>query len=145
MNYMKEVAQMLGVELGEEFKIEGYADNLKFQFRENRFLQSYGDAYGWVDSISIINVLEGRAKIIKLSKPILDDTEKKDISGIIEPFRRYFKYIKKCELYGKERIVINIKKECDYDWLIELPPFKKGTMYKGMKAGKDYTLDELGL
>ena len=76
MNYMKEVAQLLGVEIGEEFKIEGYDDNLKFQFTENRFLQSYGDVYGWVDSISIMTVLEGRAKIIKIPKPILTKEEK---------------------------------------------------------------------
>lgn len=143
MNYMKQVANMLGVEIGEEFKIECYDNNLKFKFSESVFLQSTGN--GWVPSCSLINVLEGTRKIIKISKPILDDTEKKDISGVIEPFRRYFKYIKKCELYGKERIVINIKKECDYDWLIELPPFKKGTMYKGMKSGKEYSLEDLGL
>ena len=57
MNYMKEVAQLLGVEIDEEFKIEGYDDYLKFKFTENRFLQSCGDVYGWVDSISIMTVL----------------------------------------------------------------------------------------
>lgn len=31
------------------------------------------------------------------------------------------------------------------DSLIILPFFKKNTMYKGMKANKEYTLKELGL
>lgn len=29
--------------------------------------------------------------------------------------------------------------------VITLPRFMKGTMYKGMKADKEYTLEELGL
>lgn len=28
---------------------------------------------------------------------------------------------------------------------VHFPPFKKGTMYKGMKAGKKYSLEELDL
>ena len=142
MNYMKQVAQMLGVELEKEFKLND--DYHKYKLND-KGLVMYECGEWTVQSLTFTKLLNGQYEIIKLSKPILDDTEKKDISGVIEPFRRYFKYIKKCELYGKERIVINIKKECDYDWLIELPPFKKGTMYKGMKSGKEYTLEELNI
>ena len=31
MNYMKQVAEMLGVEIGEKFKIEGFSDNVRFR------------------------------------------------------------------------------------------------------------------
>ena len=139
---MKQVAQMLGVELEKEFKLND--DYHKYKLND-KGLVMYVCGEWTVQSLTFTKLLNGQCEIIKLSKPILDDTEKKDISGVIEPFRRYFKYIKKCELYGKERIVINIKKECDYDWLIELPPFKKGTMYKGMKSGKEYSLEELNI
>lgn len=37
MNYMEQVANMLGVELGEEFQIEGY--NVKCQFTKSELLQ----------------------------------------------------------------------------------------------------------
>lgn len=95
MTYMEQIAKMLNVEIGEEFKIEGHDDSLKFQFTENRFLQSYGDVYGWVDSISIMTVLEGRAKIIKLPKSILTDEEKEYLSYVIKPFRNRIKYFYK--------------------------------------------------
>lgn len=85
-------------------------------------------------------------------EPILDKAEKEYLSNIVRPFRdkvvgimkpnRIFdpfecKYV----LDGREYIVINIKNEAN----INLPFFKEGTMYKGMKAGKLYTLKELGI
>ena len=141
---MKEVAQLLGVEIGEEFKIEGYDDNLKFKFTENRFLQSYGDVYGWVDSISIMTVLEGRAKIIKLPKPIiLDDVEKEYLSYLIKPFRHRIKYFYKWTCADCDTEII-MAPCTDYSHL-DFPAFEKNTMYKGMEPNKKYTLDDLGL
>ena len=143
MNHMKEVAQLLGVEIGEEFKIEGHDDNLKFKFTENCFLQSYGDVYGWVDSISIMTVLEGRAKIIKLPKPILTDEEKEYLSYVIKPFREDVLKISKFKskvLKNKEVIGF----ETPTGFMI-FPPFEKDKMYKNMELNKAYTLDDLGL
>ena len=34
MNYMKQVADMLGVKLYEEFRIEGYSDDVRFRLTE---------------------------------------------------------------------------------------------------------------
>ena len=143
MNYMEQIAKMLNVEINEEFKIEGHDDNLKFKFTENRFLQSYGDVYGWVDSISIMTVLEGRAKIIKLPKPILTDEEKEYLSYVIKPFREDVLKISKFKskvLKNKEVIGF----ETPNGFMI-FPPFEKDKMYKNMELNKAYTLDDLGL
>ena len=143
MNYMEQIAKMLDVEINEEFKIEGHDDNLKFKFTENRFLQSYGDIYGWVDSISIMTVLEGRAKIIKLPKPVLTDEEKEYLSYVIKPFREDVLKISKFKskvLKNKEVIGF----ETPNGFMI-FPPFEKDKMYKNMELNKGYTLDDLGL
>ena len=143
MNYMEQLAKMLNVEIDEEFKIEGYDDYLKFKFTENRFLQSCGDVYGWVDSISIMTVLEGRAKIIKLPKSILTDEEKEYLSYVIKPFRNRIKCFYKwtCEDCNYEQIMAPCT---DYSHL-DFPSFEKNTIYKGMAPNKKYTLDDLGL
>ena len=143
MNYMEQIAKMLDVEINEEFKIEGHDDNLKFKFTENRFLQSYGDVYRWVDSISIMTVLEGRAKIIKLPKPVLTDEEKEYLSYVIKPFREDVLKISKFKskvLKNKEVIGF----ETPNGFMI-FPPFEKDKMYKNMELNKAYTLDDLGL
>lgn len=143
MNYMEQIARMLNVEIDEEFKIEGYDDYLKFKFTENRFLQSCGDVYGWIDSISIMTVLEGRAKIIKLPKPILTDEEKEYLSYVIKPFREDVLKISKFKskvLKNKEVIGF----ETPNGFMI-FPPFEKDKMYKNMELNKAYTLDDLGL
>ena len=143
MNYMEQIAKMLDVEINEEFKIEGHDDNLKFKFTENRFLQSYGDIYGWVDSISIMTVLEGRAKIIKLPKPVLTDEEKEYLSYVIKPFREDVLKISKFKskvLKNKEVIGF----ETPNGFMI-FPPFEKDKMYKNMDLNKAYTLHDIGL
>ena len=143
MTYMEQIAKMLDVEIGEEFKIEGHDDNLKFQFTENRFLQSSGDVYGWIDSISIMTVLEERAKIIKLPKPVLTDEEKEYLSYVIKPFREDVLKISKFKskvLKNKEVIGF----ETPNGFMI-FPPFEKDKMYKNMELNKAYTLDDLGL
>ena len=143
MTYMEQIAKMLDVEINKEFKIEGHDDNLKFKFTENRFLQSYGDVYGRVDSISIMTVLEGRAKIIKLPKPILTDEEKEYLSYVIKPFREDVLKISKFKskvLKNKEVIGF----ETPNGFMI-FPPFEKDKMYKNMELNKGYTLDDLGL
>lgn len=76
-------------------------------------------------------------------KPILDDVEREYLSAVIKPFRDKVTNIYKLDFdYNeyKEYILINL--EDDY---INMPNFATGTMYKGMEAGKEYTLEELGL
>lgn len=74
-------------------------------------------------------------------KEILDEVEKEYLKAVIKPFR------------GK---IVSISKEgsrCHGEYInivladenITFPFFKDGTMYKGMKQGKRYNLQELGL
>ena len=73
---------------------------------------------------------------------ILDDAERRYLKGVIRPFRDKVLYIAKRSIMDrrKEHIYIDLT-----DDVITLPCFMKGTMYKGMKADKEYTLEELGL
>lgn len=81
---------------------------------------------------------------------ILDEKEKEYLSAVIKPFRDRVTYIKKVDTY------FGCNKNCEYifgklsnkDTVIDvftLPWFPKGSMYKGMELGKEYTLEELGL
>lgn len=92
-------------------------------------------------------------KIIKIEEPIyqtvyehkeeiLDEAEKRYLKAVIRPFRARMKYIMKEDInYAtKEYIRIDLGRE-----MINLPKFDSGSMYKGMKLNKKYTLEELGL
>ena len=84
-------------------------------------------------------------------EPILDKEEKEYLSFIIKPFRNRIMDVYKT-MYEYERedyyaIRIRLKPEFSgstYDYL-SLPYFRGNTMYKGMQADKNYTLEDLGL
>ena len=66
-NYMPDVAKMLGVELGEEFKLEGgtslYILNeggLYRRFPQENFIRASG--------LTLVSILLGRVSIIKINK-----------------------------------------------------------------------------
>ena len=142
MNYIEQIAKMLNVEINEEFKIEGYDDNMRFKFTRSAFLQSCGDGW-WSSSNSIMTVLEGYRKLIKLPKPVLDEVEKEYLSYVIKPFRNRIKYFYKWACADCDTEIIMIT--CKDNSLSVFPPFKKNAMYKGMESNKKYTLDDLGL
>ena len=74
---------------------------------------------------------------------ILGDVEKAYLSAVIKPFRKDVECIEKLNpscLNGKQYLRIELTN--DY---FTLPIFAKGTMYKGMRIGKRYTLKELEL
>lgn len=96
------------------------------------------------DDVSIVKV-ERPVKyetMFERKEEILDETEKRYLSGIIRPFKNKVRFISKDRDsdYDKEFIFIDLKNEFIY-----LPNFKINTMYKGMKEHKKYTLKELGL
>ena len=73
---------------------------------------------------------------------ILDDTEKRYLSGIIRPFKKMVVFIKKtCNCVGFKWIEIAV----EGNRTITFPGFKNDEMYKGMKLEKEYTIEELGL
>lgn len=80
-------------------------------------------------------------------EPILDEAEKKYLSAVIKPFSDDVRDIRKMQsIYrlpddGKEYIKIRMRSDEE----INLPYFRKGTMYKRMELGRKYTLEELGL
>ena len=78
---------------------------------------------------------------LEIEEPILDEAERKYLSGVIRPFINEIGYIMKVNTQCGEYIKITFKN----DECIVFPYFKKGSMYKGMELNKEYTLEELGL
>ena len=72
---------------------------------------------------------------------ILTEKEKAYLSAVVKPFKGKVKTVEKVSFGGEEEY-LKILFEMD---LMSLPFFAKDTMYKGMKYGKRYTLEELGL
>lgn len=71
---------------------------------------------------------------------ILDEAEKRYLKGVIRPFRNDVEKICK-NAGGKDLELIAFYGKCYFF----LPYFDAGTMYKGMKLGHKYSLEELGL
>ena len=74
---------------------------------------------------------------------ILDDAERRYLSAVIKPFRKRVKHISKEEVFDCSEEFIHIELS-DGD-ISDFPNFKANTMYKGMKLGYEYSLEELGL
>ena len=81
-----------------------------------------------------------------LEQEILEKNEKRYLNSIIKPFKNRIACIEltnvNCGCNGDVYIKIEIDSDTDG---IRLPAFKYGTMYKNMKFGREYTLEELGL
>lgn len=151
MNYMKQVAEMLGVELGEEFMISDCPKNFRYRIT-HKGLEVFSiviedDKWEKIKIDLLDQLLVGRNKIIKLPKSILTEEEKEDLSGIIRLFRDEVISICKFESMrhcGYEFLSIKINNNV-FKYETTLPYFKKWAMYKGMKLEKEYSLEELGL
>ena len=101
-----------------------------------------GKCLGDLASESILTWLDMEHK-----EQVLDDAEKSYLSAFIRPFRDRVKHICRINYLGVtssgyQYIYITLSDD-SYD--IDLPIFKKDTMYKGMEPGHSYTLKELGL
>lgn len=90
-----------------------------------------------------------RPQTIYENKEILDEQEKEYLGKVIEPFKKRVIRIEKVKTLYDDSEFINIvlysSISCNKEESIQLPYFKKGKMYKGMKRDKEYTLKELGL
>lgn len=135
-NYMKEVAEILGVELGEKFVIENMSCNPCY-IDENGLYDCDDDYRGGL----LISLLNGETEI---KKPILTDKEREYLASVIAPKQIYenVDYIVKRKNNNHNfYIVIKLK-----NWeFIKLPEFNDKDMYKCMKVDKRYSLQELGL
>lgn len=139
MNYMEQVAKMLGVELGEEFYLLGFS--YKHKITKNGTFFYHKENHKWYRTRSdLSDILTGEYKIIK--NPILDEVEKEYLKGVIRPFKNMVVFIKKtCNYASCQWIEIAV----EANKTIALPGFKKDEMYKGMKLEKEYTIEELDL
>lgn len=80
--------------------------------------------------------------------PILDSVEKRYLKSVIKPFKDKITFICKCELKANRyyiRIVVSSAVLPSGLDSIYFPIFIGDKMYKGMKANKCYSLEELGL
>ena len=90
----------------------------------------------------LYNLRDKKAKLtLEVEGPILDEVERKYLSGVIRPFRDRVNYIRKLGGSLTQYISISLKD----DFPLFFPNFKKNTMYKDMELNKEYTLEELGL
>lgn len=124
----------------------------KYVYFSNRFLCEYKNVYNIryasLYDIGELTKITYGDKVLYKKKEILDEKEKEYLSAVIKPFRNRVKCITKYSCNKNEyiHIVLNNKGiEMLNNEGIELPFFEKGTMYKGMEVGKEYTLEELGL
>lgn len=99
MNYMAQVAKMLGVELEEEFYLKG--NDHKHKFSKYGFFRCF-ESNNWVFSWDLCEILTGKLEIIKEPKPILDETEKRYLSNVIKPFMALPSYINGAMYKGME-------------------------------------------
>lgn len=142
MNYMEQVAQMLGVELEEEFKLND-SDDYKYKITKDGMFMYSGFASDWFSANHILlGVLIGKYEI---EKPILDDIEKEYLSNVIKPFRDRVEFIVKRSVQKYEYIEISYREINTFVGAVCLPIFKENTIYKNMKINEEYTLEDLGL
>ena len=144
---MPEVAHLLGLELEEEFRFKSKLISLsvyKFKFTEDYLMYYYteGDYWEKASFETLCNLLNGNYEVVK--QPILDDVERKYLASVIRPFRDKIKYFYKypCGVNADHEMIAAI---CTGYGFLEFPAFEKGTMYKNMEAGMEYSLESLGL
>ena len=148
MNYMEQIAEMLGVKFYEDFRIKSINEMI---FEKKYFLTEYGlfSTDSTVPISTILNdILNGQYEIVKLPQPILTEEEKEYLSYVIKPFRNKVNYI--CKrissngFYGN-RYSEYIEIKVNDNHSIYFPHFAINSMYKGMILDRVYSLEELGL
>lgn len=139
------------LEDGKYYGTNIFAENMKFKgFKEVIFIDTdIGEFH--IDGMILWYTKEMIAEvkrpcqyktIYKREESILNEEERKYLSAVIKPFK--IEGIVKKQSDIDEYICIYVIEKY-YTYVLLLPYFKKGTMYKGMKLNKEYTLEELGL
>ena len=148
MNYMEKIAQMLGLELNENFHVKVDSKTIieyEYRFTEKGLMRYHKFIEQWDFAIydTFLHLLDGKYKVVKIPESILKEQEKCYLSTVIKPYRKKVEYI--CKLtyheYNKEYLYISLN-NCT---TTRLPDFDTNTMYKGMELGRRYSLMELGL
>ena len=135
--------------VGEGVTVKGIYNSIKNSYNKYRLTEKSIEYYDGLNQqwnicpYRIIDLLNGDDEIIK--KPILDDIERKYLSNVIKPFRDKVTSVIKYESGIYEYIVIRYRSIEEHIGTVHFPPFKKGTMYKGMEVDKEYNLEDLRL
>lgn len=147
MSYMKQLAEILGVKIGEEFRVDkGYETWINYShnvvFTEDDRFEVVGNPYFPSDDL-LLDVLHGRLEVFKLSEPLLTVEERKYLLMVTKPYKEDIEYVIKLEsaMSNREFLFIVVKGAGN----ISLPLYEKGTMYKGLELNKKYELEELSL
>lgn len=143
-NKMKEVAKLLGVEMGVPFNIKDkngvelmYSP---FTFKDDGLYDKYNDNR----CCHLLNCLLNGA--CEIEQPILTKKEKTYLEGVLRPFKDRVVFVVKRKSIDKELIKVKINSiVSDCFSTLDFPFFKENTMYKGMELNKKYTLEELGV
>ena len=139
MNYMEQIAEMLGVKLYEDFRIKAINEMI---FEKKFFLTEYGlfSEDSTVPISTILNdILNGQYKIVKL--PLALTKEEKDyLLEVVKPFRDKIEYIKRLTSDSWDSIQMITDKG-----VTAVLFFETDTRYKNMEPDREYTLQELGL
>lgn len=145
-NKMKEVAELLGIEMDKPFNIKGYKLN-PCKLTNKRIINNRGDMI----TFNFFKLLTGE---LETEQIILDNIEKRYLENVLKPFKDRILFAKKTTAYeysgyeysGYEYVCFKVvtSDNEDYNYLV-LPYFIEGTMYKGMVLGKQYSIEELGL
>ena len=145
-NKMAEVAKLLGLKLGEEFTIKGVNSSYRFKLTAIGLMSSWRNSSKWNSSGLLEDFITGHYQISKVIKSVLDDAEKRYLSNIIRPFKdRVIAIAKRSANYGEFINIMIDEGELGDCGNIYLPYFEPDSMYKGMKVGREYTLEQLGL
>ena len=135
-NKMKEVAKIIGVEIGKPFKIKGYEEEKILT--NNCLINNQGETQTSV----LIGLLNGNYEVDK--EKLLTERERKYLENLLKPFKDEVKRILKESTANKKYEWLSIVID-GCRWRLNLPFFEKDKYYECMEIGKDYSLKELGL
>lgn len=145
MNLIPEIAKLLNIEIGEEFKLFDTTnhDYGVFRLGENHIEQKSKDGK-WSLSCEFIlgAIVRGRLKVVKQNESILTEKEKEYLAAVIKPFRDRVEYVRKYAHIDNKHEWIEI---VFTNIFMCFPFFEKGTMYKGMELDREYELEDLDL
>ena len=145
-NKMKEVAKLLGVGLDEEFMIKGVNSSYRFKLTIAGLMSSWKNSSKWNMSGLLEDFLTGHYQIAKETNFVLDEAEKRYLLNVIKPFKdQVIAIAKRSANYGEFIDIMIDEGDIGDCGNIYLPYFKPNSMYKGMKVGREYTLEKLEL
>ena len=146
-NKMSEVAKLLGLKLDAEFTIKGVNSSYRFKLTMAGLMSSWKNSSKWNSSGLLEEFITGHYQISKEKiNSVLDAAEKRYLSNIIKPFKdQVIAIAKRSANYGEFIDIMIDEGEIGDCGNIYLPYFKPDSMYKGMKVGREYTLEQLGL